>query len=709
MSRLGLEGAFLRTVVARRVVLLFFVCALVPTATSGLIGYRQVTKQLVEQSRSRLRQASRIAGMSVARRLEVAWTQLGFVAAAFEAGMTTDWWQRNAEDERPFTFTSVFVSGDDRVATLLHGESEARPLPRLDPAQREHLRAGKPLLVVDSSVGAVARLLLVLETDGVRPDTSRLVWGELNPVFLWGNQSPNEIESGVATCALSVKAQILSCPPGEASAIRTMLAGGVSPETPFFEWTEGGSSRIASVWELFLRYQYGSESLVFVTSESGDITFAPLAAFRPAFLRVSLVALVVVLLLSNVQIRRNLQPLDALRAGTARIASGDYSTPVHVRPGDEFTLLASSFNAMATRIHRQFGELETRASLDHSILASLDRRTIVRSVLEKIPLLVHSDRAVMIVLDGPDANVGRAWLSGQSDENLCVNVSPGDLHMLMQSGATVTGPGSPHLRFMDPAWTDGVSEWIVCPSAAGGSTFAILAVGSIELISDSDVERVSRLADQIAIALANVQLIDQLNELSWGSMTAFARAIDAKSRWTAGHSERVTRFAVRIGREMNLPDDVVERLRRGAILHDIGKIGVPAEVLDKPARLTDEEMALMRQHPVIGARILEPIRQYADILPVVLYHHERFSGGGYPEGISGTDIPDLARILSVADVFDALTSDRPYRRGMPLEQALSVMRSERGRQFDPVPLDALLSLLERNPELAHDTDTLEAA
>ena len=180
---------------------------------------------------------------------------------------------------------------------------------------------------------------------------------------------------------------------------------------------------------------------------------------------------------------------------------------------------------------------------------------------------------------------------------------------------------------------------------------------------------------------------EQLHALSVGTLEALARTIDAKSPWTAGHSTRVAEVALAVARAMHFDAPALERIRRGALLHDIGKIGISADILDSPAPLTDEQMAIVREHPALGARILEPLPHCADILPMVLQHHERFDGGGYPAGLAGTGIALDARVLAVADVYDAITSDRPYRRGLPprdaavriSEAAGTPVRSRRGR------------------------------
>jgi putative nucleotidyltransferase with HDIG domain len=188
---------------------------------------------------------------------------------------------------------------------------------------------------------------------------------------------------------------------------------------------------------------------------------------------------------------------------------------------------------------------------------------------------------------------------------------------------------------------------------------------------------------------------EELEALQVGTMNALARSIDAKSSWTMGHSERVTQMALVIGREMGLDRQALANLHRGAVLHDIGKLAIPSAILDKAGRLTPDEMRMMRSHPQKGVRILEPVAQFAAVLPIVAQHHEWFNGGGYPAGLSGTSIDLGARILAVADVFDALTSDRPYRPGLSADRAVEFIRERSGTQFDPVVVDAWLRVAER--------------
>ncbi|GAB6064555.1 HD-GYP domain-containing protein [Deferrisoma palaeochoriense] len=181
---------------------------------------------------------------------------------------------------------------------------------------------------------------------------------------------------------------------------------------------------------------------------------------------------------------------------------------------------------------------------------------------------------------------------------------------------------------------------------------------------------------------------------------SLVNAIEAKDAYTRGHSQRVTRLALAVGRELEIPERAFEVLEQAAMLHDIGKIALRHEVLQKPGRLGPVELDLVRQHPLTGAKILEPLSWLREVAEVVLQHHERPDGTGYPMGIGGSDLRLEARILAVADAYDAMTSDRPYRGGMTPVQALSELRRAAGTQFDPVVVEALESVLRReHPEI----------
>ncbi len=196
----------------------------------------------------------------------------------------------------------------------------------------------------------------------------------------------------------------------------------------------------------------------------------------------------------------------------------------------------------------------------------------------------------------------------------------------------------------------------------------------------------------------------ELKKLYEGLIYSFINAIDAKSPWTKGHSVRVTNYALAIAKEMGLRDKDIETLRIAALLHDIGKIGTHDLILNKNGKLNEVETALVRTHPIKGEEILIPIRQLQisklqNIFPIIRSHHEGIDGKGYPDGLKGEEIPLCARILHVADSFDSMTSDRPYRKAPGKEYAISELKKYSGTQFDPKVVEAFLRTLTQRPSL----------
>ncbi|MFO0999372.1 MAG: HD-GYP domain-containing protein [Planctomycetaceae bacterium] len=186
----------------------------------------------------------------------------------------------------------------------------------------------------------------------------------------------------------------------------------------------------------------------------------------------------------------------------------------------------------------------------------------------------------------------------------------------------------------------------------------------------------------------NCGLFHEKEMLLRGVIRSMINAIDAKDSYTCGHSDRVAEFSRLIARELSLTDAQCEEVYMSGLLHDVGKIGVPDYVLKKPGRLTDAEFELIKQHPVIGCEILKHLENLSYVLPGVLHHHEAMDGSGYPNGLKGEAIPLYARILAVADSYDAMTSNRPYRRGMPTDKAEAILRGGSGNQWDPQCVDA---------------------
>ncbi|HLB25661.1 MAG TPA: HD domain-containing phosphohydrolase, partial [Nitrospirota bacterium] len=233
------------------------------------------------------------------------------------------------------------------------------------------------------------------------------------------------------------------------------------------------------------------------------------------------------------------------------------------------------------------------------------------------------------------------------------------------------------------------------PILSKGRSVGLIRLGSCRVagFTMDDASVAEKLAYQVGIALENTRLIKDLEEMLLNTVQALASAIDAKSPWTRGHSERVTEYSLRVAREMGMTGKEIERLRLAGLLHDVGKIGTYDVILDKPGRLTPEEFELVKKHPDRGCEILAPIKQFKDLLPIIRHHHERWDGRGYPLGLKGEEIPLMSRILCAADTFDSMTADRPYRAALDPAIAFEELKLCAGTQFEPRVAELFIKVL----------------
>jgi HD-GYP domain-containing protein (c-di-GMP phosphodiesterase class II)/HAMP domain-containing protein len=243
---------------------------------------------------------------------------------------------------------------------------------------------------------------------------------------------------------------------------------------------------------------------------------------------------------------------------------------------------------------------------------------------------------------------------------------------------------------------------ICVPLKIKEKTIGVLSVSDKhtgEAFDNSDLEMLVTLASQIAVTLYNAQLYEDLESSYLSAVRALANSIDAKDPYTRGHSERVARYSVEIGRTLNLNSDEIKNLHVGALLHDIGKISISESIINKNSKLSDSEYETMKTHPARGAEIIEPARFLREKVPLIRYHHERYDGKGYPEGLKGNEIPLMARIVCVADSYDAMTSKRAYRDTMPRQEARNELIRCSGTQFDPRIVNAFLEVLEDDKKI----------
>jgi HD-GYP domain-containing protein (c-di-GMP phosphodiesterase class II) len=214
------------------------------------------------------------------------------------------------------------------------------------------------------------------------------------------------------------------------------------------------------------------------------------------------------------------------------------------------------------------------------------------------------------------------------------------------------------------------------------------------MLDDRQMRLLAGLAHQAKLAIESAEHYLSLERTFVSTVAALANALEAKDDYTASHARWITDMSMLVGRELAFDRDTMKRLELGALFHDIGKIGIPSEILQKPGPLTDEEFEIVKEHPELGEKILAPIERLEDVRPIVRACHERWDGLGYPDGKSGTDIPVEARVVLVCDAFHAMVTDRPYRGALPHDEAVRRLRESSGTQFDPIAVEAFIRLFE---------------
>ncbi len=662
------------------------------------LSFLQVFRQLRSQNQRQLQQAAKSLGLGIFERLSILDSELQLAALGVQHGGLSQSSDSGAH------FQAVAVWQGPNAPANLHNRFSS-----VIADGKDHLLSGKSLIHLEpcSANPAAECIVMVRMVDRENPH-SGFIAGEINSDYLWtADRLPGDIDLYVFD---SKRRILFSSAPDETSAVALPSQLGA---TGFFEWRSGRTVFDGVYRDLFLKAEFAAEPWTVVLSQNHQVAFAPMRQFRDTLVLVALLATWIVILFSLIQIRRTMGPLEKLNEGTKRIADQNFDTRVEISSKDEFEDLAASFNSMSARLGRQFHTLRAINDIDQAILSSLNRDAVITTALSRMANLLPSE-CFSIATFHPAAP-GSASVTttvcqpGKGLQRTYDNrtASSSHLQQLQQDRRLQIALNSTHTpEYLLPLKDLGMASAYVFAILLDHKPFAVLVCGhsTNAPMTSEDKSHAAQVADQLAVAFSNVQLIEAMEQLHWGTLTALARAIDAKSAWTAGHSERVTQLALRIGSAMGLSARDLQIMHRGGLLHDVGKIGTAPEVLDKAGKLDTHEMQLMRDHVRIGVRILEPIAAFTEALPIVAQHHEWFNGRGYPEGLAGEEISLHARIFAVADCYDAMVSDRPYRKGMPKKQVVEMLREKSGIQFDPNVIDVFVRLCAEDGIIEAPTD-----
>lgn len=344
-------------------------------------------------------------------------------------------------------------------------------------------------------------------------------------------------------------------------------------------------------------------------------------------------------------------------------------------------------------------QLETLIEVASLINSSLDHNEIRKRAIDATTRVLNAEAASLLLSDETTGELYFDVATGEKGEKV--------KKIRLQKGVGIAGQVAEHGKHIivhdaqsDPRFfkeadrTSGfVTRDIICvPVKTKERIVGVLeAMNKIDgKFGDSDLELINALSNFVAVAIENARLYTELKETFYSTAEALAETIELRDPYTGGHTKRVKDFSLIIGTNMGLSKGEIEKLMLAAILHDIGKIGVRDNVLLKQGRLEEEELLQMSMHPHNGSELLNHVKQLKDVIPGVRGHHERFDGTGYPDGLKDGEISVIARIIAVADTFDAMTTDRPYRKGLSKKTALSELKRFSGTQFDPDAVNAFL-------------------
>jgi len=373
--------------------------------------------------------------------------------------------------------------------------------------------------------------------------------------------------------------------------------------------------------------------------------------------------------------------------------------------------------AIAIETARLFAETEARAndlalllSTSTAISSSLDLDQILETVAQQITTSLVATFCRITLLDETGENLVIRAASPIRDrkaeddfgQRCSLAMVPWHKQVIETGQPVVLRHDVPELALSDEerkmALSGGVQSAALIPLIVGGRILGVISMGEERSwerspFTPEKVALCQSIAAQAAVAIENARLYEELQQSFVQTIAALAAAVDAKDPYTGSHSQRTTELAAAIAQELGLSAQEIELIRYAGLLHDVGKIGISERILLKPGPLNAEEWEVVRRHPALGANIVERAASLYQLVPVILHHHERYDGQGYPAGLRGEDIPFKARILAVADAYEAMTSDRAYRPAMTVEQALATVRQGADEQWDGKVVEVLHKII----------------
>ncbi len=707
----------LRGKVARRILIQFIACALLPIFGLAIVSYPLVRGELEKLGEGRLHEFGKYLSLSVYDRLKSLDADLHLLCSELKEDPGAA--KRTAADlEKEFLkgrYKAVAVTKDSGDSMPILGDLQKTRAPTQ--GEWQHLKSGKALLTIVPGQDFEGRIFMMMLMDPEDPSQGLIV-GEINALYLWGLGEEKTLPPLTELFVLDSAARVIfSTHPDPPSFMENIAFHQSRSSASGFEWEHEGERYLTGFRAVFTQYHWFYPKLTVVLSAPKSDVYALIDTFSKIFPSIILLSILVILFLTSTQIRKVTDPLKKLKEAASNLALGDLDTRVTIASRDEFQEVGEVFNHMAKQLGWQVQALKTLSEIDRAILSAIDMDRIIDTVVSRIKRFYEANMVTITLLESNDDNsvitFGQSGDLNASKTGQMIRFSREDLRQFIDNrGIVDIDPNEPLPRFILQLAGGKFQKLILLPLVIQGDLAGVIIIvwRHPVMLDDQKMLQARQLGDQVAVALTNARLVRALENLTWASLYALANAVDKKSPWTQDHSKRVTEMSKAIGRAMGLSSETLTDLERAALIHDIGKIGIADDVLTKESRLTSLEREEIERHPRKGAEILGPLAHvpaFSQIVAMVLQHHERFDGTGYPDGLAGNRITLGARILAVADVYDALVSDRPYRKAIPLERVLEIILEESGRHFDPLVVNALLNVLQ-NHNLIHGGRTTES-
>ena len=434
----------------------------------------------------------------------------------------------------------------------------------------------------------------------------------------------------------------------------------------------------------------------------------PLVERQLPFFNLTILLVVLLSLASFDLVRRSMVSLSRVSKNAAIIAGGDYNGRIEEFAEEEIKHLASSFNKITGELQEKIKQLEQSKRLMQNILNKIGSAVTsmqgIENLLELILqtlvnginatsggiFIIDKEKRYLFMKAGYGMPKGVEKINLDSDKGLIGRVV--ELRKI-ESVSDVSSNAAAYFEFKNKLAEDSI---VASPLIYKEKILGVIIVcdkKEKKLFNRDDIALLSNVSAQTAVAIENFMLNEDAEKTYLETITALAVAVESKDPYSRGHIDRVADYAQRLGKAMKLDEEMMKLLKNGAILHDVGKIGVRDEVLKKNGPLNEEEQKEMREHVIIGVNIIKPIRSMSALSDLVRYHQEFYDGSGYPDGLKGVEIPLTARIIKVCDAYDAMTTDRPYRKAMSREDASKELMQKSGIEFDTEIVEKFLNVV----------------